>query len=185
VFQAVLMALAALSAGPVAAAEQAAPAFTAPGVENAGQPLTRDSVGRLLDSYAELARTFEGYEGGDARGLAEHVQARSAQNKAEAIVAEHGFDGWVDWYQQFLRAIRAYTNLKMQDEPAGAPELEQQMAKIRNNPDISEEQKQQMLAMIEASQGFVKSMASADSADIEAVKPHMDRFEKVLDESGE
>lgn len=166
-------------------AEEAEPAFPAPANADAGQPLTADSVDRLLDSYTELTATFKNYESsGDAQALAEHVRAKDAHNKAKAIVTEHGFESWVDWYQQFLRAVRAYTNLKMKDEQAGQPQLEERIEQIRNNPDISDAQKEQMLEMLEASQGFVKAMTDANPEDIAAVKPHMARFEKVMNESG-
>lgn len=146
-------------------------------------PLTSAAVEKVIKSYGELIEEFKDYEPvGDGSNLGEYLQSQNAVGKAEKIMKKAGFENWQQWSVSFMQTMQAYAAYKTRQVNADyMPELKKQMAEIQNNPNISAAQKQQALAMMQASQGWMQAMNNISEKDIKAVEPHAAKLEALFE----
>jgi hypothetical protein len=129
----------------------------------------------------ELEETFGQAGNGDAArtDLGTFASSQSDMDKAMAILRRHGFETVETWTLVTQQVVNAYIAVKMADQQ---PDIEAEMARARAEieaSNMSPEQKQQMLAMMEQSMASVRSMADASDEDVATVKrvlPELDAY---------
>ncbi len=154
-----------------------------PGMSQPQTPLTADLVQGVYTSYQELINEFQGYSpDSDSAGLAAYLKSNNAHNKAERIVKKHGFQSWVDWNAKFIRVMQVYAAAKMKSTHAEQqPQIERQIQEIRNNPDMSPEQKEYALSILNMSKGLLQGVMMASEQDINVMQPYVEKFDALTE----
>lgn len=148
-----------------------------------GEPLTRDGILEALAAYKDMVEQFDGLEPGEqVQGLPSYMKANDQLDKANAVARRHGFDDWMGWYRTFARVGQAYMAVKMEGARGGEPDLDQQIAMIKDNPNLTDQQKRDTIEMLKSSQNMMQSMMSASPTDIEAVRPLVPQLDRAFDE---
>lgn len=169
-----------LLAGFVTTTTAQAPALTVPALNS--EPLSTEIVANVFNAYEDILNQFANYKpSADGAGITEFLQAQQNMAKAQSIISKHGFKDAMDWYAKFMAVMKAYTSHKISAANQQMPGLEQQIAQIKNNSNLTEEQKAQTIQMISASQGMMQSMMNASPADIKAIQPFIGKFDALLE----
>ena len=172
--------LALLLAAFVATATAQAPAFTMPALNS--QPLTAEVVANVFHAYEDILKEFSAYKpSADGAGIAEFLQAQQNIAKAQSIISKHGFKDAMDWYANFMAVMRVYAAHKLSASNQNMPGLQQQIAQIKSNPNLTEEQKAQTIQMLSASQGMMQSMMNASPAELKAIQPFISKFDALIE----
>ncbi|HET7714333.1 MAG TPA: hypothetical protein VFK86_01785 [Bauldia sp.] len=151
-----------------------------PALAQMGADVELDSglVEAFIASYPEIkdaAQTIGAEYGlstdGDATSTwGAWMGATGAWGELNGIVASHGFTDFPQWLQVTMSVAKAYAFAESGDE------MDQGMAdaldEIRNNPDLSDAQKEMMIQQLQASMSAVASVKPSE-ANIEAVKPYL------------
>lgn len=141
------------------------------GTEGWPEPTSED-----MDSMPDMTRLF-------SSGV-EKMVGTPAYNKFESVVEKRGFDSLEGWASVGDRVFGAMMAIEMKGEDPGAgEEMAEAMAEIENDPNMSAEQKAQMRAMMGAAMGITQMANDVPSADIEAVRPHLEALEASMDTS--
>ncbi len=113
----------------------------------------------------------------------EELKGEDAYDRLQDLVQGHGFKNLDEWASTGDRIYSAWMAIEMQAQnPAIQKEMESAMAEIENNPHMSAQQKAQMRASMQAAMGFTQQASSAPSADIEAVKPHLQALRAIAED---
>ncbi|MFL1405194.1 hypothetical protein ACJO2E_07615 [Marinobacter sp. M1N3S26] len=163
------------------------------------QALTGDTVSRFIASMEEL-QTDESFSGqfmeaweasreaqDDPRSLllsdaVAFMEGSEGYATLQAVVKEHGFDSPQAWGRAGDRALLALTRLDMADSISEMQErLVGMRREVNNSTQFSDEQKQQMRAMIERTARMLERMEQVPSSDLEAVEPHRSELKRVLE----
>jgi len=67
-----------------------------------------------------------------------------------------------------------------QQSPTMAAQMQQAIAQIESNPSLTDQQKQQMLQMMQQSNQSMRAFVNASSDDVEAVKPFVAEIDKTF-----
>ncbi|ARU57128.1 MAG: hypothetical protein MI864_13710 [Pseudomonadales bacterium] len=113
------------------------------------------------------------------------IKAMNAYGEVEDIVEKHNFDSVEDWADVMTRTMKALMANAMQMSGGFQDQMQQQMQQMMNDPNISEQQKQAMKQMMENIKPMqtMENMANgADPADIEAIKPHMNKLQALAED---
>lgn len=137
----------------------------------------------MLDEMDEQMDA-QGPDSFSADMMIQQMKAAGVYQEAIGILRKHGFDSPDLWADYHMRLIKAVMSLQMDSHQMGS-QMQAQMDEIRNSPSLSEEQKAQMMAMMESTMGMMKPMFQAPEADRQAVKPHVDRIMERLDRMGD
>lgn len=148
--------------------------------------LTSDIVENFLASYpALLAKSdeLEGQYGGEGssspmEAFSAYMAQQGAVNELTAIVTEHGFSGFADWMQAASAIMMAHAFSKEGSQMDSR--FNDAIEGIRNNPNMSDDQKDAMIAQVEASMGAMGALRPSP-ANIEAVAPYADEIESLTD----
>lgn len=143
--------------------------------------LTEAQVLGTIGALKELEATFgqSGKDDAPQTDIGAFARSQSDMDKAMAILRRHGFETVEAWTQVAQRVVNAYIAVKMADQQ---PDVEAEMARARAEieaSDMSPEQKQQMLAMMEQSMASMRSMSNAsdeDVATVQRVLPELDAY---------
>ncbi|WP_166261734.1 hypothetical protein [Marinobacter salicampi] len=114
----------------------------------------------------------------------EQIRGHEMYDKVEQVVEDHGFDSVEEWSTVGDRVLNAYMAKRMGGEGNEMQnEMSAAMREIQNNPDMSQAQKEQMMAMMGGAMKSVESMANAPEEDIKAIEPHMEALDRNLAEN--
>lgn len=171
-----LLAAAALAAGPALAQQADDPAAMRSAMPQK-VALTPEVVKRTVDAMEELR----------AKGLMrERSKIDLPQSEIKAILKEaarkHGFDSPEDLAANVSSTMQAFSAVMMQEQVGDSDQsrgqYEQQRAQIENSPDISAERKQQMLKMMEMQRDALKALAQDENVDV--VRPYAPRIKAMF-----
>lgn len=148
--------------------------------------LTTQSVEGIIASYPEvkakadeLKATYDVPEGGDIGSAWGAWMAYSdAMGQFNGVVQPYGFADFQTWVTTLVSVSIAYSFAK--DGGQIDASMQQALDQIKNNPNLSDAQKEVMLQQLQASLGVVSAMAPSQ-ANIDAVTPYMDQIAEVLD----
>jgi hypothetical protein len=113
----------------------------------------------------------------------EDLKGQDFYVRLESMVQNHGFKNLNEWAATGDRIYGAWIAIEMADQnPALRKEMESALAEIESNPDISDQQKAEMRAAMETGIGFTQQASAAPSADIEAVKPHLEALRSIAEQ---
>lgn len=108
------------------------------------------------------------------------LKGEDSYDRLEAMVQNHGFKTLNEWATTGDRIYSAWIAIEMADQsPALRAELQSAMAEIESNPNMTAQQKAQMRAAMEAGLGFTQQAGEVSTADIEAVKPHLEALRSI------
>ncbi len=175
--------------------------FTFAGLAHAEQPLTQKVITNWLNSLDALEawskkneEAFNRLETNDQdNGLSPEVmiselKATGLYSDAAALMRKQGFNSPEEWADVQVRIMKATMSLQMEVE-AQNTDIQAEIDKIRSNPDIPQEYKDQMIAMMESSKQTLEALSNASPADKAAVKPFlgqiMTRLEQMDVDEGE
>ncbi|MDO6443254.1 hypothetical protein [Marinobacter sp. 2_MG-2023] len=113
----------------------------------------------------------------------EELKGEEAYDRLEDLVQDHGFNNLDEWAATGDRIYGAWIAIEMAGQnPAIEKEMESAMAEIENSPHMSAQQKAQMRASMQAALGMTQQASAAPSADIEAVKPHLEALRAIAED---
>jgi hypothetical protein len=138
-------------------------------------PLTPAQVRSVIDTLKELKQEFDRNDAYDFERMAQLeslVKTREAYDRYVGIIAKHGFTDPAKWAETVTRVFYAYGTYKMKTQrPKMDAQMRQSMAAIENDPNLTSEQKQQMMQMMNQAGQSMNAYMNAPAADVEAVKP--------------
>lgn len=140
------------------------------GAAAAAEPLTRDQVGRFVSALEKLVERSERHDALSASD--QQAMASDMAEEYQGIIEDHGFT-MQSWSRVSERVFRALAGLEMEGADIDS-KMAEARAEIRNNENLSEAQKQQMLKAIEQQEQAMSSYS--DSPDRSAVAPYRDRL---------
>lgn len=113
----------------------------------------------------------------------EQMEGTPAYAEFESVVEKRGFDSLESWASVGDRVFAAMMAIQMKSESSGVgQEMAGVMAEIENDPNMSEQQKAQMRAMMGAALNITKIADDVPAADIEAVRPHLKDLEAAMND---
>lgn len=130
-------------------------------------PLTRDMVTRMLAAFPELKALGQKYEKqapppqkrdkGPVGALSGYLQHHAARAEMDAILSKHGFSGFPAWLDVARSVALAYGFVKSGKTPEQlGGQAEQALAAIRDNQQLTKDQKAQMEALVRRQLGALK-----------------------------
>ncbi len=132
-------------------------------------PLTVEEVGRYLDTAGEIA----------AWRMAlprEQAAQETLMPEERAILARHGFDP--DGFGQAgLQVMAAFAGMAL--VPDDHQVLEQRARRAESNPDLTPEQRRQVVDATRRMAGPADAMAAARDRDQAAIAPYLDRLDRL------
>lgn len=161
------------------------------GTSAAQEPLTSGLIEKWLKSQKPIMEwgkkhedkinqdSFEGMPT-DVAAMVAPVKAAGLYGELEDQVQKHGFSSVEKWADTTLRIFKAFANTQMSTAMQGV-DIQAQIDQIANNPNLSAEQKKQMIDMMKNSLGMVQQMANAPAEDVAAVKPYIGQLMEVID----
>lgn len=162
----------------------------APAQAQASYPLNSGIVENFIASFpAILAKADEleeqyDVDEGDASNPMEafgaYMAHQGAMAELNAIVTSHGFAGFADWLQaaSSIAIAHAFAREGGQMDVQMAAAIEQ----IENNPNMTDQQKEAMIAQIEASAGAMSALRPSQE-NIDAVTPYADELTELFEDS--
>ena len=159
----------------------------------AEQPLTKQTIEQWLNSIDQIQSWAESNEAlledsaeipddvFSAEIMINQLKAANLYDEAEDIIQENGFDSPEQWADIQMRIMKAMISLEIEKEKLSG-EIQAQLEQIRNNPHISDEQKQMTLNMMESSMKMMESMSNASPADKAAIKPYLQQIQQKLND---
>lgn len=100
---------------------------------------------------------------------------------ANQVITQYGFSSIDEWASTTLRITNAAAAIEFEAHPEMLDSS--QLETLRSTEGISPEHKQLLSKAIEQNQAMVKQILdSANSADIEAVRPHLEQILKMMEE---
>lgn len=164
---------------PLTVTAQSSEFSAAPGYSTS---LSVGMVARVYESYKDLLAEFKEYEPeGHGEGIADYLQAEHLQTKVNSVVNRHGYENLMAWYGDFVRVMQVYAVLKMEFAQQQMPAIEDQLRQIQANPNMTDEQKQYAINMMQSSQTTMRGMLQVGDADRKALQPYLSRFDALLD----
>jgi len=160
-----------------------------------GFAATLSEIEKVIDEYeAQGGATWDNQEmvpkAGETwapmSGAIAEMKGKPYFGDVEAVIDSHGFDSAEQWGEIGDRITRAMVALELEEEdPDMRAEMEQAIAQIESNPNLSAEQKAMMRRSMEAAAAVLKSAADATPEDIAAVKPYQDLLSQAMDDEEE
>jgi hypothetical protein len=138
-------------------------------------------ISRFVGCLEDLTRTF----GWERNSEAEAAVQQWAEDGAEfpgiaQVMSRYGFSQKT-WSETGERIVRAYAALKAEQQ---ARELESYLQStlddIKNDPNLSQERKKQMMDQVRASHARTKEVSAAPAADKAAVEPFVQQLDTLL-----
>lgn len=113
------------------------------------------------------------------------MKGHSLYDRMNQVVKQHGFEGVDQWSQIGDRILNAFVARQMGAQSQDVrKEMEQALAQIENNPNMTDAQKQQMKSMMGGAVSSVEAMAKAPQEDVKAIGPYMEALNRTLDTEG-
>jgi len=150
--------------------------------------LTQDMVKRFVSSFPQLKALGKKYESeipqsadsssGPARTVSAYMTSAAARAEMQGMLAAHGFGDFADWSKVATSVALAYGYAKSGKSPdeMGA-QADRAIDNIRNNPNMPDEQKQQVIAMMRKQMGLM----APPPGNVDLVKSMMDDIRPVME----
>ena len=146
--------------------------------------LTRANVRNVIDTLKELKKEVDkdnAYNFEEMTQLEAYTKSQEMQNKYLNILKRHEFADPNEWQETVMRVFNAYGAYKVQQQsPEMTAQMRQAMAQIESNPSLTDQQKQQLLQMMQQSSQSVRAFVDASSADVKAVKPFVAEIDSTF-----
>ena len=154
----------------------------ASGAGNPGYPqvaLTDAVVKQFVASYPTVKATADkiaqkynvaGNSRDRTHGWGAWMAATSAWKEMDAVVKPYGFSNFKTWLDDTISIAMAYAFASHGAEMDAG--MAQGLDRIKNNPNLSDAQKQMMLQQMQASMGSISAMRPPQG-NIDAVKPYV------------
>ena len=147
-------------------------------------PLSSADVRNVIGAMTELKSEFDkdnNYGFDQMAQMQALVKGQAAYSKYLNIINGHGFADPQQWATAVMRVFQAYAAYKMQlEQPNMDAQIQRSMAEIQNNPDLTPQQKQQMMQMMQQTTKSWSAYVNAPAGDIEAVKPFVDEIDRTF-----
>lgn len=179
--------LAVLVGGAVAVVTPAAAAQKNAMADVGNVTLTSKNVEALIASFPDvkkagtaLAKKYKsGTDGGKTTvdAFSAWLAISAAQGELNGVVTPYGFTDFRQWLDVLVATARAYAFAK--DGGDVDAKMAAAIEQIKNNPDIPDAQKKQLLAGIKGA-GAVVSTQKPPEVNIAVVTPYMKQLKKVL-----
>lgn len=158
------------------------------GWAHAEQPLNETVINNWLNSLDALEAWSKKHEeafskledndqdnGLSPEAMIAELKAAGLYSDAESLLRKNGFKSPEAWADVQVRIMKAAMSLQMEAE-AQNTDIQAEIDKIKSNPDIPAEYKEQMIALMTSSQQMLKSLSNASAEDKAAVKPHLEKI---------
>ncbi|GDY25631.1 hypothetical protein AHAT_15210 [Agarivorans sp. Toyoura001] len=111
--------------------------------------------------------------------MASQLSRSSKSDEVTAILSKHdlNIESWAQTTEQVVFAAMAAST---EDNMAQLEQYKTMKQELLDNPELSAEQKQQMLQMFEVSDQWITQLEAVSQSDIDLVKPHLDKFNQEL-----
>lgn len=163
---------------------------------SAAEPLTDETIQATIETMRELRPVMEKHQDAldeliteeeradlDPCSPPEKVRQSEAYRDMEAVVRGNGFASGEEWCHTAQRITAAYAAVKIEAEE---PQWREKMADVRQQietaPNLSPEQKDQLLAQLEESTAVIGAQ-DAPAEDKAAVKANLPAIERALEEA--
>ena len=169
------------------------------------QSLTDERIERFIASLEDLESLGEKVENTDMFGdmgqeiqeqamrkgefrpmrmMVEKMRDHEMHDEFATVVSDHGFQRPEDWADTGDRIMRAMTAMELEkhNQDDMQAEMGTMMEQMKNNPNISKEQRKRMREQMEQAMAGMKAMADAPEADIKAVRPYRDRIRQAMND---
>ncbi|PID42468.1 MAG: hypothetical protein CSB48_10430 [Proteobacteria bacterium] len=166
-----------------------------PSLASARVKLTEPVLDNLIESIQSLETWSEenkqksqrlddmdkGIESMSSAQMISDIKRAGVYNDISSLVKKHGFDSVEQWANVFERAMKAMMASVMTEQAARfKSQMNAQMEQIMNNPNLSKEQKQAMMQMMEQSRSIMQYGDDADPQDVADVRPYIDKFKAEM-----
>ncbi len=106
-------------------------------------------------------------------------------DQVDQVVQQHGFEGVEQWSRIGDRILNAYVARQMGAQSKEVrQEMQQALAEIENNPNMTEAQKEQMRSMLAGAVSSVEAMTDVPQEDVRAIEPYMNQLNRTLQDEG-
>lgn len=150
-------------------------------------PLTPERVESVVEIFEELRRQDTLDSLGDVReadpadpaeGVRTWLHDMTLNGQIRSLLARHGFtpESWVD---EASRVVMAYGALKLSEDPLLLAEMEETRRQVRASPDLSAQEKQDILRRMDAALKAFDSSSPTIQADKQAVLPLAPRLDAL------
>lgn len=168
------------------------------------QPLSDARIERFIASLSDLDQLAERVEQTDMFGsmgqeiqkaaregefrpmrlMVEKMRDHDMHGEFASMVSGHGFERAEDWADTGDRIMRAMTAMELEkhNQDDVQARMSTMMEQMKNNPNISKEQRKRMRQQMEQAMAGMKAMADAPEADVKAVRPYRDRIRRVMND---
>ncbi|OEY66228.1 hypothetical protein [Marinobacter sp. X15-166B] len=150
-----------------------------------------EELSTMEDEFEALTEDLDASEAADlSMPDMEHVFSKSLQSikghsvydKLAGVVKRHGFANPDQWAQTGDRIFHAWMALEMENQdPRMAQEMENALAELDNNPNLTAAQKEQFKAMMGGAMSAMAQAGNAPADDVRAVKPHLEALRAATD----
>lgn len=112
---------------------------------------------------------------GDSQEIAQHLQSKDYYPELRSAIEKAGFSDVTDWVNIAQRVTNAFMALEL-DEQGGdvAAQMEAGLEQIRNSTQLTDDQKEALIAQLKNSQKQLARIEEVSQADRQAVQPHME-----------
>jgi hypothetical protein len=119
------------------------------------------------------------------KGMINSLHDAGLYNEAAKEMKKYGFKSPEEWAETQHQVIQAMMALQIEAHPKSAFNPEEQLAKIKNNPNIPEAQKAKMVQLIQSTAKMMKDAKNVSAEDKAAVKPHMEEIIAAMNKARE
>lgn len=114
---------------------------------------------------------------GDAEAITDYLKSKDYYADVAQAVSKAGFSDTGEWVKVAQRITQAYMALEIGEQgPEVAAQMEESMQQVRNNEQLSQQQKEALLQQLAVSQQQLSQLEEVSAADRAAVEPHMQQL---------
>ncbi len=155
--------------------------------ENVEYKLSASDVKKFIDTYPEIKAGFESlniqYDAADNDlTLPESAALMDDVNK---VVQKQGYIDIADYFTQAGVIVTTYAAIQLEQESNNnQAEYEEAISEIEENPYYTDEQKEQMIAILQQSYDMLSTSSEtmANSHNVAVVTPFVNEIEEILNE---
>jgi|GEM_PF-2242783 len=109
------------------------------------------------------------------------IKSHRAYGEFQNIIKRAGFSSDTEWASVGNRIIKAMVATEIENEgPQSKNELTEAISQVKNNPHITDEQKQAIIATLEETLSSMASFKSESKSDVSAIKPYMTELKNIF-----
>ena len=151
-------------------------------------PLTQEFIKRFMSSFPKLIALGKKYgsqapQGADTKSgpgkvMTAYMTSLEARNEMQKTLKDNGFKDFDEWTKIATSVALAYGYAKSGKSPEElTAQMDQATEKIKNNPDMPDAQKQQVIAMMRKQAGMMAPLPG----NVELAKSMLDELKPVME----